>query len=258
MRQYRHWAIAALLLAAGPIGCAVTPAPLAPVAEDPAALSPEGAIAAEPLDYRASRKPGRSPKPTPAPTATPTPSPPPTATPSPVPTPTAAPTATPSPTRTPAASPTPAPVATPTPSPSATSSPYAPTLTATQLAMAQQVLDLCNAQRVAAGASPLVLDAPLNGVATYRSQDMATRNYFSHTDPDGHSPFWHLTQAGITYRSAGENIAYGYATAEAVVTGWMNSSGHRANILNTSFGKLGVGYVKDSAGRPYWTQLFTN
>ena len=205
------------------------------------------------------------PAPTPAPTATPTAAPTaaptvaptvaPTATPtaSPTATPTAAPTAT--PTAAPTASPTPAPPATPTPAPTPTP---ATGLDSERQAIADRVLALCNIERAAAGVPPLVASSPLDLVATFRSEDMATRDYFSHTDPDGNSPFWHIKQAGISYRSAGENIAYGYRTPEAVVEGWMTSEGHRKNILSTSFGKLGVGYALNSDGTPYWTQLFTD
>lgn len=168
---------------------------------------------------------------------------------------------------TPSATPTPAPSATPTPAPSATpasTSIYAPAIDAERLAMAQRVLDLCNQERAAAGVGALVLEGPYPGtpsrmgVATFRSEDMRDRNYFSHTDPEGHSPFWHLTQAGIAYTTAGENIAYGYSTPDAVMSAWMASTGHRANILNANFGRLGVGIALGGTGRYYWTQIFTN
>ncbi|MFP5501688.1 MAG: CAP domain-containing protein, partial [Candidatus Sericytochromatia bacterium] len=163
----------------------------------------------------------------------------------------------------PTATPTPMPTATPTQAPTATPTP-APTPTPTtgldaeRQAIADRVLELCNIERAAAGVPPLVASSPLDLVATFRSEDMATRNYFSHTDPDGNSPFYHIQQAGISYRTAGENIAYGYRTPEDVVEGWMTSEGHRKNILSASFGKLGVGYALNSDGRPYWTQLFTD
>jgi uncharacterized protein YkwD len=164
--------------------------------------------------------------------------------------PTAAPTATPTPK--PVATPTPAPVITPTPAPVATPTPAPAT------SDAQQVLELVNVERAEVGAKPLTLYAPLSAVAQARSQDMVDRNYFAHTDPDGHDPFWHITQAGIKYSYAGENIAYGYKTPQAVMTGWMNSAGHKANILNTNFGRLGVGIASTSTGTKYWTQMFIN
>ena len=82
---------------------------------------------------------------------------------------------------------------------------------------------------------------------------MRVNKYFDHTSPTYGSPFDMLKKFGISYKSAGENIAQGYSTPEAVVNGWMNSSGHRANILNASFTHMGVGY--DANGH-YWTQMF--
>jgi uncharacterized protein YkwD len=82
---------------------------------------------------------------------------------------------------------------------------------------------------------------------------MRDNKYFSHTSPTYGSPFRMMKSFGITYRSAGENIARGQATPQAVVNAWMNSSGHRANILNSSFTHIGVGYAEN--GR-YWTQMF--
>ncbi len=90
-------------------------------------------------------------------------------------------------------------------------------------------------------------------MARYKSQDMHDRGYFDHTSPTYGTPFQMMRAFGLTYRSAGENIAMGYRTPQAVVTGWMNSPGHRANILNSSYKKIGVGYV---ASGNYWTQMF--
>ncbi|MFN3431454.1 MAG: CAP domain-containing protein [Candidatus Sericytochromatia bacterium] len=153
---------------------------------------------------------------------------------------------TPTPTATPIKTPTPAPTATPAPT------------TGTVDPMVQQVFTLVNQERAKVGAKPLVLSDAINKCAQFRSQDMATRNYFSHTDPDGNSPFYWLKQYGISYTTAGENIAMGQTSAASVMSGWMNSSGHKANILKTSYGKIGIGVAKNSAGRLYWTQLFTN
>ena len=94
----------------------------------------------------------------------------------------------------------------------------------------------------------------LSRVARYKSQDMKDKGYFSHTSPTYGSPFDMMKKFGITYRTAGENIAKGQRTPQAVVNAWMNSSGHRANILNSSFTQIGVGYVADGN---YWTQMFT-
>lgn len=121
------------------------------------------------------------------------------------------------------------------------------------LSFEEQVAALVNEQRAANGLSPLTLNAKLSDAARAKSQDMHDNNYFSHTSPTYGSPFAMLTAFGISYSSAGENIAMGYATPEAVMEAWMNSSGHRANILNASYTQIGVGYVADGN---YWTQEF--
>lgn len=123
------------------------------------------------------------------------------------------------------------------------------------LSYEQQVVKLVNEHRAANGLAPLTLNEKLSEVARAKSQDMRDNNYFSHTSPTYGSPFDMLKTFGVSYRAAGENIAMGYSTPEAVVNGWMNSSGHRANILNSSYTQIGVGYVADGH---YWTQLFTN
>ena len=120
----------------------------------------------------------------------------------------------------------------------------------------QQVLELVNKERSKNGLSPLTLDYSLSNVATKKSQDMINKNYFDHTSPTYGSPFDMMKQFGISYRSAGENIAKGQRTPQEVMNAWMNSAGHRANILNSSFTKLGVGIAKDSNGTLYWTQMF--
>ena len=117
----------------------------------------------------------------------------------------------------------------------------------------QEVIRLVNEIRTENGLRPLTYDWELSRVARYKSQDMKDNKYFSHTSTVYGSPFQMMKSFGISYRSAGENIAKGYATPEAVIEGWMNSSGHRANILNSSFTHIGVGYVAE--GR-YWTQMF--
>ena len=120
----------------------------------------------------------------------------------------------------------------------------------------QQVLDLVNAERTKRGISTLTLDSNLSSVATKKSQDMVNKNYFDHTSPTYGSPFDMMKQFGISYRTAGENIAKGQKTPQEVVTAWMNSEGHRKNILNPNFTNLGVGIAKDSKGTTYWTQMF--
>ena len=115
------------------------------------------------------------------------------------------------------------------------------------------VVELTNAERVKAGLQPLKTYAPLMAAAREKSQDMKDKNYFSHTSPTYGSPFDRLKVLGISYKAAGENIAKGQRTAEEVVTAWMNSEGHRANILDSKFTHIGVGYVKDGN---IWTQQF--
>lgn len=121
------------------------------------------------------------------------------------------------------------------------------------LAYENEVIRLINEIRVQNGLKELKGDWELSRVARYKSQDMKDNNYFSHTSPVYGSPFQMIKNFGISYRSAGENIARGQSTPQAVVNAWMNSSGHRANILNASYTKIGVGYV--GSGR-YWTQMF--
>ncbi|MBR4030322.1 MAG: hypothetical protein IKJ06_02880 [Clostridia bacterium] len=116
---------------------------------------------------------------------------------------------------------------------------------------AQAVLELVNAERAKNGLNALKLDSALSKVAEAHSKDMATRNFFSHTNPDGLSPFDRIKNAGISYKTAGENIAMGQKTPQQVVEAWMNSEGHRKNILNASFTKMGLGKEGN-----YWTQLF--
>ena len=116
-----------------------------------------------------------------------------------------------------------------------------------------EVIRLVNIERRKNGLRELKEDWQLSRVARYKSEDMKNNKYFSHTSPTYGSPFQMMKSFGITYKTAGENIARGYATPKAVVDGWMNSSGHRANILNASFTHIGVGYVADGK---YWTQMF--
>ena len=118
-----------------------------------------------------------------------------------------------------------------------------------------RVAELVNEQRAKYGLSPLKLSSDISAVARAKSQDMADNGYFSHTSPTYGSPFDMLKRFGISYKAAGENIAQGYSTPEAVVNGWMNSTGHRANILSENFTELGVGYV---ANGNYWTQMFVS
>ncbi|MFE3602753.1 CAP domain-containing protein [Streptomyces sp. NPDC059096] len=119
---------------------------------------------------------------------------------------------------------------------------------------ASAVLSLVNQERAKVGCAALKADASLNALAQAFSDDMAKRGFFDHTDPDGDTPWDRAEQAGVK-NLGGENIARGQATAEAVMDSWMNSEGHRANILNCDYTRLGVG-VNTSSGGPWWTQNF--
>ncbi|RWZ58794.1 hypothetical protein EQV77_07485 [Halobacillus fulvus] len=120
----------------------------------------------------------------------------------------------------------------------------------------EEVVTLVNEERTAEGLDPLEMHQRLSELAEVKSQDMADENYFSHTSPTYGSPFDMMDQFDFEYRAAGENIAAGQRTPEEVVEGWMNSEGHRENILNDTFTHIGVGYVEGGSYRTYWTQLF--
>ncbi|MFL8711533.1 CAP domain-containing protein [Clostridioides sp. GD02377] len=120
----------------------------------------------------------------------------------------------------------------------------------------KEVVDLVNIERSKAGLNPLTLDSSVSNVATKKSQDMIDNNYFSHNSPTYGSPFDMLKKFGISYKTAGENIAMGQKTPKEVVNAWMNSEGHRKNILNPNFSKIGVGVAQKSGGSLYWTQIF--
>lgn len=119
---------------------------------------------------------------------------------------------------------------------------------------ASQVVELVNAERAKYGLSALTVDAKVQQAALVRAKESAQS--FSHTRPNGSSFSTALTEAGVSYRRAGENIAYGQRTPQQVMNAWMNSSGHRANILNEDFTTIGVGYTVIN-GTAYWAQLFT-
>lgn len=167
---------------------------------------------------------------------------------------TAAPTAKPIATTAPTARPTAAPAAA---TPKATAKPAeTSTVEVNASAIEKEVFDLVNKTRASYGLSQLKWANDLAAVARAHSQDMINRRFFDHTNPDGLSPFDRMRAAGISYRTAAENIAYGQKTPEAVMNAWMNSSGHRANILNANVKELGVGAAANSAGTIYWTQEF--
>lgn len=162
----------------------------------------------------------------------------------------------------PAATAAPAPVATakpvvtpaptPTPAPEATAKPVAvPVVTDTNSSYTQQIVTLVNKERAAAGLAPVSALDSLNKVAAAKATDMRTNNYFSHTSPTYGSPFDMMSAFGVTYQAAGENIAMGQKTPQEVMTAWMNSPGHKANILSANFNYIGVGFDNN-----YWVQEF--
>ncbi|MEL7658041.1 MAG: CAP domain-containing protein [Bacillota bacterium] len=120
----------------------------------------------------------------------------------------------------------------------------------------QQVVDLVNKERAAAGLPALKVNTALANVAEKKAEDLRDKNYFAHQSPTYGSPFDMMKQFGISYSAAGENIAKGQRTPAEVMNGWMNSPGHKANILNSNFTEIGVGYVTDSNGAGYWVQHF--
>jgi uncharacterized protein YkwD len=119
-----------------------------------------------------------------------------------------------------------------------------------------QVIKLTNKERAKAGCKALKSNTALKTAAQKHSADMAKRNYFNHTGKDGRSPFDRMTDAGYAYSAAAENIAAGQRTPADVVKGWMNSAGHKANILNCTYSEIGVGYAKGGSYGTYWTQDF--
>lgn len=121
---------------------------------------------------------------------------------------------------------------------------------------AEQVLQLVNNERSKAGLQPLKMSEELRSIANLKSKDMAEKNYFDHYSVTYGSPFEMLQQFGVHYSAAGENIAAGQKTPEEVMNSWMNSSGHRANILNAKFDTIGIGYFEGGQYGTYWTQLF--
>ncbi|WP_102275438.1 SafA/ExsA family spore coat assembly protein [Cytobacillus massiliigabonensis] len=131
-----------------------------------------------------------------------------------------------------------------------------PTLSAATTSVEDQVVQLVNQERAKYGLNPLKSNWELARVARYKSQDMIDRKYFDHNSPTYGTPFQMMKSFGISYRSAGENIAAGQATPKEVVQAWMNSEGHRKNILSSSFTEIGVGYVKGGSYGHYWTQMF--
>jgi uncharacterized YkwD family protein/spore coat assembly protein SafA len=123
-------------------------------------------------------------------------------------------------------------------------------------AFEKEVVRLVNVERARNGLQPLKENWELSRVARYKSMDMRDKGYFSHTSPTYGSPFDMMKNFGIAYSTAGENIAMGQKTPADVMKGWMNSEGHRKNILSPSYTEIGVGYAVNSKGSTYWTQMF--
>ncbi|CAH0117696.1 hypothetical protein PAE9249_00156 [Paenibacillus sp. CECT 9249] len=117
---------------------------------------------------------------------------------------------------------------------------------------AQQVLDLVNRERTNAGLKSLSMNASLSGVAMAKAQDMYNNNYFDHQSPTYGSPFDMMKKFGISYNSAGENIAKGQTSPTEVMNQWMSSPDHRANILNGNYTQIGIAYYNGQ-----WVQEFT-
>lgn len=132
---------------------------------------------------------------------------------------------------------------------------FAATAPSSDATFEARVVKLTNDNRVKNGCAALRADTKLAAAAKAHSVDMATKNYFSHTAKDGSTFLVRSKRAGYS-NAIGENIAWGYRTPEAVVTGWMNSPGHKANILNCKAKAIGVGLGKKADGTPYWTQVF--
>lgn len=119
-----------------------------------------------------------------------------------------------------------------------------------------EVIRLVNVERARAGLPALKTNWQLSRVARYKSADMANRGYFSHTSPTYGSPFRMMESFGLRFSAAGENIAYGQRTPAEVMRDWMNSPGHRSNILSRNYTEIGVGLAKNKNGVCYWTQMF--
>ncbi|MFK0158385.1 CAP domain-containing protein [Streptomyces sp. NPDC090499] len=145
---------------------------------------------------------------------------------------------------------TPKPTTTASAAPKPSSTPKA---TATASGVVARILELVNAERSKAGCSALTLNTTLSKVAQAHSEDMALHQNMSHAGSDGSSPGDRITSAGYTWSAYGENVAYGYASADQVMAGWMASPGHKANILNCTFKEIGVGLAQPNS---YWTQDF--
>ncbi|MBV2354074.1 sigma-70 family RNA polymerase sigma factor [Streptomyces sp. J2-1] len=142
------------------------------------------------------------------------------------------------------------------PAPPVRTTPTAPATRAVATGTVAQVVALVNKERSKAGCGPVAENADLDQAARGHSDDMAARNFFEHSNPDGADPGKRITAAGYRWSTYGENIAKGQPTPASVMDSWMNSPGHRANILNCSFKEIGVGVHNGGSGGPWWTQDF--
>lgn len=124
----------------------------------------------------------------------------------------------------------------------------------TNLSYVEQVVALVNEERAKEGLAPLSIDENVQAAAQVRAVEC--EQSFSHTRPNGSNFATALKEQNVSYRRAGENIAWGQRSPEEVVNAWMNSAGHRANIMNSNFTKIGVGYYQNAKGVNYWSQLF--
>ena len=123
-------------------------------------------------------------------------------------------------------------------------------------ALENEVIKLVNVERSKRGLQPFTGNWELSRVARYKSQDMINKNYFAHNSPTYGSPFNMMETFGIRFSAGGENIAQGQKTPSEVMNAWMNSPGHRSNILSPAYNQIGVGLARASNGKHYWTQMF--
>lgn len=123
-------------------------------------------------------------------------------------------------------------------------------------ALENEVIRLVNIERSKKGLMALKTNWQISRIARYKSQDMINKNYFDHYSPTYGSPFNMMESFSVKFSAAGENIAMGQRTPSEVMNGWMNSPGHRANILSAAYSEIGVGVAKNKNGMYYWTQMF--
>lgn len=140
--------------------------------------------------------------------------------------------------------------------PSVPSTPSTPSVPNDIRALETEVIRLVNAERTKAGVPALTENSEVSRIARIKSEDFIKNNYFSHNSPVYGSPFDMLRSFGVKYTAAAENIAIGQKTAAEVMNSWMNSSGHRSNILNSTYNQIGVGVARNDRGILYWTQIF--